>query len=122
MKVKPGDNWEPLEVAIPRDVFLAEVETWARRMAVRPKSVQLRAMTRKWGSCSTAGRVTFDTCLLRQHAEFRKRVIIEELLHLRIPNHAKLFKTLLRALLSSSCSAGSAEVTGSAAGPSSEWR
>jgi predicted metal-dependent hydrolase len=99
MKVKPNENWEPLEVAIPRDVFLAEVEAWARRMAVRPKSVQLRAMARKWGSCSTAGRVTFDIGLLRQHAEFRKRVIVEELLHLRIPNHGKLFKALLQAFL-----------------------
>ena len=65
----------------------------------RPKSVQLRPMARKWGSCSTAGRVTFDTSLLRQHAEFRKRVIVEELLHLRIPNHGKLFKALLQAFL-----------------------
>jgi predicted metal-dependent hydrolase len=95
----PKDTWEPLEVAIPRDVFLAEVEAWARRMAVRPKAVQLRSMARKWGSCSTTGRVTFDTSLLRQHAEFRKRVIVEELLHLRIPNHSKLFKTLLNAFL-----------------------
>ncbi len=99
MKVKPNESWEPLEVAIPRDVFLAEVEAWARRMAVRPKSVQLRPMSRKWGSCSTAGRVTFDTSLLHQHAEFRKRVIVEELLHLRVPNHGKLFKALLQALL-----------------------
>jgi predicted metal-dependent hydrolase len=95
----PKDTWEPLEVAIPRDVFLAEVEAWARRMAVRPKAVQLRSMARKWGSCSATGRVTFDTSLLRQHAEFRKRVIVEELLHLRIPNHSKLFKTLLNAFL-----------------------
>jgi len=43
--------------------------------------------------------VSFDTDLLRQHAEFRKRVIAEELLHLRIPNHGKLFKTMLAAYL-----------------------
>lgn len=99
MRSMPSETWEPLEVAIPRDVFLAEVEAWARRMEVRPKSVQLRPMARKWGSCSTAGRVTFDTGLLRQHAEFRKRVIVEELLHLRIPNHAKLFKVFLQTFL-----------------------
>ncbi len=99
MRTMPKDTWEPLEVAIPRDVFLAEVEAWARRIGVRPQSVQLRTMARKWGSCSTAGRVTFDMGLLRQHAEFRKRVIIEELLHLRVPNHGKLFKALLHAFL-----------------------
>lgn len=99
MRTMPDKTWEPLEVAIPRDVFLAEVEAWAKRIAVRPKSVQLRPMARKWGSCSTAGRVTFDSGLLRQHAAFRKRVIVEELLHLRIPNHSKLFKAFLQAFL-----------------------
>ena len=67
---------------MPRDVFQAEVEAWAERIGVHPKVVQVRPMKRKWGSCSTAGRVTFDTDLLRQHAEFRKRAIVEELLHL----------------------------------------
>ncbi len=56
-------------------------------------------MKRKWGSCSTSGRVTFDSSLLRQHAEFRKRVIVEELLHLRLPSHGKLFKAMLAAYL-----------------------
>lgn len=37
--------------------------------------------------------------LLGQHPEFRKRVIVEELLHLRVPTHSKLFKTLLKACL-----------------------
>jgi predicted metal-dependent hydrolase len=69
----------------------------ARRLTWIP--VQIRPMTRKWGSCSTAGRVSFDTSLLGQHADFRKRVIVEELLHLRIPNHSKLFKTMLSAYL-----------------------
>lgn len=29
----------------------------------------------------------------------RKRVIVEELLHLKVPNHGKLFKALLKAYL-----------------------
>jgi len=84
---------------MPRDVFLAEVSAWARRIGVEPKEVHLRPMKRKWGSCSTGGRVTFNMDLLRQHADFRKCVIAEELLHLRIPNHSKLFKTMLHAVL-----------------------
>ena len=84
---------------MPRDVFQAEVEACAKRIGVQPRVVQVRPMKRKWGSCSTAGRVSFDSALLRQSAEFRMRVIVEELLHLRIPNHAKLFKTMLAAYL-----------------------
>ena len=99
MRAAPPREWKPLEEAVPRDVFRTEVKAWAKRIGVHPKVVQVRAMKRKWGSCSTAGRVSFDTDLLRQHAEFRKRVIVEELLHLRIPNHGKLFKTMLAAYL-----------------------
>jgi len=99
MRAAPPKEWKPLEEAVPRDLFQAEVEAWAKRIGVRPKVVQVRPMKRKWGSCSTAGRVTFDASLLRQHADFRKRVIVEELLHLRVPNHSKLFKSLLKAYI-----------------------
>ena len=37
--------------------------------------------------------------LLRQHVEFRKRVIGEQLLHLRVHTHGKLFKSLLQGYL-----------------------
>ena len=94
------EEWEPLEEAIPKDIFRAEVQAWAKRLRVHPKEIHIRPMKRKWGSCSTTGRVTFDAGLLRQPAEFRRRVIVEELLHLRVPDHGKLFKSLLKAYLS----------------------
>jgi hypothetical protein len=36
---------------------------------------------------------------LRQPAEFRRKVIVHELLHLRVPNHGPVFRSLLRAYL-----------------------
>ena len=56
-------------------------------------------MKRKWGSCSTNGRLSFNTDLLTAPVKIRKRVIVEELLHLKVPNHGKLFKALLKAYL-----------------------
>jgi predicted metal-dependent hydrolase len=103
----PREVWEPLEEAIPKDILRAEVQAWAKRIRVHPKEVHIRPMKRKWGSCSTTGRVTFDASLLRQPAEFRRRVIVEELLHLRVPSHGKLFKSLLRAYLSAGRRGGS---------------
>lgn len=94
------EEWEPLEEAIPKDILRTEVQAWAKRVRVHPKEVHIRPMKRKWGSCSTTGRVTFDVGLLRQPAEFRRRVIVEELLHLRVPSHGNLFKSLLKAYLS----------------------
>jgi len=68
-------------------------------MKVEPREIHIRPMTTKWGSCSTAGRATFDLDLLRQPYEFRKEVIVHELLHMKVPNHGKLFKALLKAYL-----------------------
>jgi hypothetical protein len=87
--------------SIGRDVFLVEVDTWAERIEVRPREVHIRPMTRKWGSCSTLGRLTFNIELLGQPLDFRTRVIVEELLHLKVPNHGRLFRSLLRAHLGS---------------------
>jgi predicted metal-dependent hydrolase len=96
----------------PRDVvrFRAEVDVWARRLNVQPSGVYLRPMTKKWASCSAGGLVSFNTKLLAEERGFRETVIVHELLHLRIPNHGRLFKSLMRAYLpSASVSLSSAE-------------
>ena len=93
------DGWTPLEEVISKDIFKAEVKAWAERIDVEPKEIHVRPMTRKWGSCSTSGRLTFNTELLAESASLRKRAIVEELLHLKVPNHGKLFKALLKAYL-----------------------
>jgi hypothetical protein len=90
-------EWAPLEDAVSKDVLRAEIRVWADRIGVEAKEVHIRPMRRKWGSCSTAGRVTFSLDLLVEPADFRKRVIVHELLHLKVPNHGKLFRALLRA-------------------------
>jgi hypothetical protein len=96
---KANDAWQPLEDVVSKDIFTAEVRAWAVRIRVDPKELLVRPMTRKWGSCSTAGRVTFDVELMSQPADFRKELIVHELLHLKVPNHGKLFRSLLRAYL-----------------------
>jgi predicted metal-dependent hydrolase len=68
----------------------------AEPMGVSPKEVQIRDMKRKWASCSSKGRLSFSKDLLNQDTEFIKEVVIHELLHLKIPNHGKLFKLLLK--------------------------
>jgi predicted metal-dependent hydrolase len=99
---KAADQWQPLEDVVSKDIFKAEVRAWAARIKVQPKELHVRPMKRKWGSCSTAGRVTFDTDLMTQPADFRKEVIVHELLHLKVANHGKLFRSLLRAYVGKS--------------------
>ncbi len=79
--------------------FKERVYQWADRIGVNPTIVQIRPMKHKWASCSTTGRVSFSKDLLRKSRNFREYVIVHELLHLQVPNHGKLFKSLLRAYL-----------------------
>ena len=95
----PDDGWTPLEESISKDILKAEVRAWCQRIDVELKELHVRPMTRKWGSCSTAGRMTVNSELLNQPAEFRREVIVHELVHLKVPNHGKLFRALVRAYL-----------------------
>lgn len=71
------------------------VEHWSKRLRVRPRFVRVQRMTRKWGSCSTTGIVTLAADLPRQDPAFQDFVIAHELLHLRVPNHGRVFKALM---------------------------
>ena len=92
---------ETLEQIIPGQVFKTEVLTWAKRIGVEPKEIRVRPMKSKWASCSSNGRLTFNSQILQQPASFRREAIVHELLHLKVPNHGKLFKNLMKAFLDS---------------------
>lgn len=89
----------PLETFVTEELFKSEVAAWAERIGVAPREVQFRSMRRKWASCSSRGRLTFDRGLLVESAEFRAEVIVHELVHLKVPNHGVLFKQLVQAYL-----------------------
>jgi len=88
------------ENRVSKAIFRSEVAAWAKRIGVEYRDLHIRPMKRKWASCSTRGRLTFDTGLLNQPAAFRREAIVHELLHLKIPNHGPLFKVMLQAYLS----------------------
>jgi predicted metal-dependent hydrolase len=71
------------------------VHLWAGRLKVSPRVIRVQKMTRKWGSCSTAGTITLATELCEQDLDFQDFVIAHELLHLRVPTHGRLFRALL---------------------------
>lgn len=81
--------------------FRARIDRWSARLSVHPAQIRIQAMTRKWASCSSHGRVTFASDLLTQSTGFQDYVIAHELLHLRIRNHGKLFNATLMAHLGS---------------------
>jgi predicted metal-dependent hydrolase len=71
------------------------VNRWAAALKVKPRIVRIQRMTRKWGSCSTSGTISLAADLSEQQAGFQDFVIAHELLHLRVPNHGRIFKALM---------------------------
>ncbi len=51
------------------------------------------------GNCSMRGRVTFNTELPSAPPELRQEVIVQELIHLKLPKHGALSKALNRMYL-----------------------
>jgi predicted metal-dependent hydrolase len=80
-----------------KEQFKSEVARWAAIMKVKPAQIRIQRMTTKWASCSSKGRVCFSADLLQEPRAFQKYVIVHELLHLQVPNHGKLFKSLMNA-------------------------
>jgi predicted metal-dependent hydrolase len=80
---------------ITQEEFKREVKKLAKEIGVSAKEIHIRSMKRKWASCSNKGRLTFSTELLQQPDNFWRKAILHELLHMRYPNHGKMFNLLL---------------------------
>lgn len=59
----------------------------------------VRPMRNKWASCSTAGHLNFSDELPALKPELWDYVIVHELLHFSVPNHGRLWKSLMRSHL-----------------------
>lgn len=80
-----------------RQVFHAYVLKWAEKIGVaeKIKEIHLRPMKKKIASCSTKGRLTFEPSILKKNEQEIDYIVVHELLHLRYPNHGKMFKKVL---------------------------
>lgn len=79
--------------------FKRRVREWAQKLDAPVRMIALRPMKRKWASCSSNGNLNFNRELLELDKELGDYVIVHELLHFSIPNHGKLWKSLMRAHL-----------------------
>ena len=79
--------------------FKERVRHWAEKLNVHVVWLGVRPMRNKWGSCSTGGHLNFSDELLGLKSELWDYIIVHELLHLFVPNHGKLWKSLMRAHL-----------------------
>ena len=75
--------------------FKARVHSWAETLDVTVNWLGVRDMKNKWASCSTNGNLNFNSELLGLDNELQDYVIVHELLHFSVPNHGKLWKSLM---------------------------
>jgi predicted metal-dependent hydrolase len=74
-----------LETFEPR---LAQV---AADMGVRYARLQIRRQRTRWGSCSTRGTISLNSCLLFQRPEVVRYLMVHELAHVAHMNHSARF-------------------------------
>ncbi len=76
--------------------FKNRVHVWAKKLDVQVTWLGMRAMRNKWASCSINGHMNFNVELLGLDQKLWDYVIVHELLHFFVPNHGKLWKSLMR--------------------------
>ena len=82
-----------------KEEFKTRVVEWAAKLDVKVRGLYVRPMRNKWASCSTAGTLSFNEELLEMERDLGDYVIVHELLHFSVPNHGKLWKSLMRVYL-----------------------
>jgi predicted metal-dependent hydrolase len=68
---------------------------WANRIGVNFKTVKVKKLKAKWGSCSLVGNLVFNSSLAKCPVSIIDYVIIHELCHRKQMNHSKKFWDLV---------------------------
>jgi predicted metal-dependent hydrolase len=79
-----------------KEEFKCCVLEWADKLDIEVRALSVRPMRNKWVSCSLQGNLSFNSELMDLDRELGKYVIVHELLHFFVPNHGKLWKSLMR--------------------------
>jgi predicted metal-dependent hydrolase len=85
-----------------KDQFSRRVEAWSpwcRKHHLQEPTMQIRRMSKRWGSAGVGGRIALNPILIHAPARCIDYVIAHEICHLRHPNHDRSFYRFLAALL-----------------------
>ena len=73
------------------EIFHLRTAFWAERMGFEPRTVKIRSLRARWGSCTTHRDLTFNWKLIAAPIEVINYVVIHELAHLKYMDHSPAF-------------------------------
>ena len=74
-----------------RERLLALLAQESARTGIGYRRATVRGQRSRWGSCSSAGSISLNRCLVFLEPELARAVVLHELAHLRHANHSKAF-------------------------------
>ena len=80
------------------EVIMKRVEGYASRTGLRYQGLKISDAKKRWGSCSSKGRLRFNWRLVMAPLEVLDYVVAHELVHLEELNHTKRFWDKVQAL------------------------
>jgi predicted metal-dependent hydrolase len=75
--------------------ILSRINTISEQIGVKATNLTIRAMTTRWGSCTSAKRITVNLYLAKAPYEVIDYVLTHELCHIKHMNHSILFWSLV---------------------------
>lgn len=77
----------------------SRINHYTKKMGLVPSEIRYKRLRRRWGSCTSAGVVTFNTLMMQLSYEHIDYIIVHELAHLKHMNHSKEFHDLVKTIL-----------------------
>ncbi len=72
---------------------------WRERVNAYPKTMRVKRLKSRWGSCSNRGNVNFNWLLILAPPQIVDYVVVHELCHFHHPNHSRAFWDAVRSVL-----------------------
>ncbi|MBT3256927.1 MAG: M48 family metallopeptidase [Deltaproteobacteria bacterium] len=92
---KAVDAWYRIRAFETLNRYLQRCRAITSRHGIPEPLITIRAMRKRWGSCSPKGCITLNSKLIQVPVHCIEYVIIHELCHLKHHNHSKAFYSLL---------------------------
>jgi predicted metal-dependent hydrolase len=93
------DKWYREKAILKFSLLLDRILLKYENYHFNPSEIVVRASKSRWGSCSSKGKISISSELIKLDEKFYEYIIIHELCHLKHPNHGSGFYKLLEELL-----------------------